>query len=136
MRKVSLRLLNEARKAGINPSTVNKITDAEFKAITVAAELSRSPISFGRKVCDAVESLVATSSGVRSMPVKVAEEREHKCRNECPVGAFVVTKNGSPVCLRCKCSGKFLRAKWRDPTQFCPLTVEQRAWDAYRPEGT
>lgn len=85
----------------------------------------------------AVVSRTVTSIGLRVVSDSIAKSNETKCRsNKC--GVFRTLSNGAPVCGECQCSDKFLRAKWKDASQACPVDDPETGepyWDNTKQEA-
>jgi hypothetical protein len=115
-----VRMLKAAKKRGYD---ISNLSPLQYTSLAIA---TRTPMELLRDSKEAITSIVLTGMGFRVVPEEVSDANEAICRaNQCGSFAMLPGKPPEPVCHRCNCVGKFLRAKWRDQTQACPMNL----WD-------
>lgn len=123
-----------ARAKGLNPGELHLLSEAEYNLLAISATVrTRSEV-----IRDGIKremSIYRTEELGIVVPITIERKREQGCRTACPAKAFGYLAGGVPVCHRCTCAGRGLRAKWRDPDAACPLPPELRVWDVYDPSS-
>lgn len=113
----NLAVLKLAKKKGINPTKIGKVRFANL-----ALEAQGGVGAKARAAARAVGSRVRTGILQQFVPAAKSSANEAACM-ACPHGALERLKDGTPACVACGCQGKFIKSKWMDPNEYCPLTV-------------
>lgn len=125
-----LAILELARKEGID---LNRASEATYRRLALKV---RTLAEKGADIGRASTSMVATTIRLRVVNNEIAKENEEICRkNEC--GKFRLLEDKKhrqevPACDACNCSGKWLRSKWKDAKEKCPIG----RWDNRRKKFT
>lgn len=121
---LQLALLAEAKRLGKKPED---LTSAEVTAVAVAMRTLKEVIWDGAK---AVESLAATSTGFRKVPLTIYHERKgEKGCGGCKL--MGTTPKGQIYCKQCGCAGVLMESALNDPNQSCRLPAGQKRWEKY-----
>ena len=111
--KHQLEIMRRAAELGLDPARLNA---AQYRRLSMNVRTSSELISDGTR---AVSSRIATSLGLRNVSLAQSEHNKQVCiKNSC--GSFSMLVDGTPVCKRCTCSGKWLESKWKDANEECP----------------
>lgn len=121
MNDVNAEILEYAAKRGWPSTSIRDLTPSQYRRAAVAVRPMKRRIIDG---ATAIESRLATSTGLRRVPEHVAEANAAICE-QCPKGYFALLRGGKPACTKCNCASKWLDAKWHDPKQYCPYGL----WD-------
>lgn len=114
---MQILILKRASQKGLN---LSRLSPAEYRKLAMEVRSIREKARDGGK---ALKSLAKTKILRLTVVPEKAAENERICReNTC--GKFrTLIRGGSsePACDFCNCSSKWLRSKWQDGEQSCPL---------------
>lgn len=113
----NLAVLKLAKSRGLDPT---KLGPVQFAIL--ALEAQGGPADRARAVRRATSSRVRTGVFGRVVPGTQSTANAETCA-ACPHGALSLLRDGTKACTACGCQGAFLESKWKDPIEFCPLTV-------------
>jgi len=119
-----LAIIAAAKERGLDPS---RLTQSQYRSLALAIRTAKE------KVADATAAIISrglTGLNLRVVPDVVAEQNAAVCRsNQC--GKFRTLARGrgpaQEACDACNCHSKWLKSKWRDASEKCPL--KQPLWD-------
>jgi hypothetical protein len=109
---IQLKIIEIAKKYGVDAS---RMTSSQYATFSLMARDSFA--AKAKAIGSAVMSLAATTAG-RRVSLEQVKSNEEICGG---CEHFKRLADAEPACGKCGCSGKFLRSKWADPSQGCPI---------------
>lgn len=117
-------LVREARRLGKQP---DELTSSEITALSIKV---RSPMEVAIDGSKALASFAATSTGFRTVPLEVYQERKGpKGCGGCSLHG--TSADGAIYCKHCGCAGVWMESALKDPNESCRLPKSRKRWDVY-----